>query len=95
MAQEAPPLDADQMPDVSRLVHEVNRTGRPRLIHAGGEIARLSPVRSSRRRNSLTPEQREAILRQTFGAWQGIVDADRLKQELNDLQRDDSATHGL
>lgn len=95
MPQDAPPLDVSQNPDLSRLVREVNETGRPRLIYAAGATARLSPVRSARERRSLTPEQRETILQQTFGAWKGIVDADRLKQELNELQRDDSAARGL
>ena len=45
MTREAQPIDASGMPDVSRLVHEVNRTGRPTLIQAGGEAARLSPAR--------------------------------------------------
>ncbi len=45
MTPEAHPIDAGGMPDVSRLVHEVNRTGRSRLIQADGEAARLSPAR--------------------------------------------------
>jgi hypothetical protein len=35
------------MPALSELVHEVNRTGQPRLIEADGEVARLLPVRGA------------------------------------------------
>jgi hypothetical protein len=94
MAQEARPIDASSMPDVSRLVHEVNQTGRPRLIQAGADTARLSPARP-RRAASLTPVQREEILRATFGGWKGLIDPDQLKRELNELQQDDSLPRSL
>ena len=94
MPGEAPPIDATGMPDLARLVHEVNETGRPRLIHAGGETARLSAARPARRRTALTARQREQILRATFGSWQGLVDPDRVKRELNELQRDEPTSPG-
>lgn len=60
MTPEAYPIDVGGMPDVSRLVHEVNRTGRSRLILADGEVARLSPAgRISQER----PERRRPFTR--------------------------------
>lgn len=94
MARQARAIDASSMPDVARPVHDVNQTGRPRLIQAGGDTARLSPARR-RRAASLTPAQREEILRATFGGWKGLVDPNQLKQELNDLQRDESTPRRL
>jgi hypothetical protein len=53
MTQEARVFDASDLPDVSQLVHEVNRSGQPLLIEADGEAARLSPARRAlEKRNS-------------------------------------------
>ena len=48
-----------------------------------------------RRAASLTPVQRDVILRATFGGWKGLVDPDQLKRELNELQQDDSLPRSL
>jgi hypothetical protein len=95
MANETQPFDASSLPDVSRLIHDVNRTGQPRLIQAGGEAARLSPARRPRRSAALTPLQREKLLRATFGGWKGLIDADQLKQDLQALQQDASLPRSL
>ena len=92
MPGEAWSIDASGMPDLARLVHEVNETGRTRLIQVDGETARLSAARPARRRSTLTAMQREEILRATFGSWKGLLDPDRLKRDLNELQRDEPAT---
>ena len=89
MTQPAEPFDASDMPDVARLVHDVNRSGRPRLLQVGSESARLSPARRPRRRE-MTPAEREEILRATLGGWKGIIDGEQLKRELNELQQDDA-----
>jgi hypothetical protein len=39
------PIDANEMPDVSRLVREVAQSGRPRLLTVNGYSALLSPAR--------------------------------------------------
>ncbi len=89
MANEARPIDASQMPDVSRLVREVARTGQPRVLHVDGDEARLSPTRRRKSAKAMSPAQFQAGLHATFGAWSGLVDADELKRELNELQQDD------
>jgi hypothetical protein len=89
MAQETRPIDANGMPDVSRLVHEVNRDGRPRLILADGESARLSPVRVPRRRADPSQADIQAALA-TAGAWKGLMDPEELKQRLREEQWDES-----
>jgi hypothetical protein len=57
MAHEAIPINASTMPHVSRLVREFAHTGRPRVLHANGAEAILSPTRRARKRKSWTPMQ--------------------------------------
>jgi hypothetical protein len=90
VTNEARPIDATRMPDVSRLIHEVNRTGRSQIVEAGGEAARLSPATLRHGRTDLTPAQREAQLRKAFGAWKGLVDAEQLKRDLDAARGSDS-----
>ena len=90
MAQEARPIDARSLPDVARLVHEVNQTGRPQLIQVGGEAARLSPARPRRRTGKVTTrEEMLQVFAETHGAWNGLVDPDEFKRERERLQVDD------
>ena len=47
MASELSPIDISQLPDLARLVDEVERTGKSRRIRrAGRDVAVLAPVRS-------------------------------------------------
>ena len=94
MTSEAHPLDASNMPDVSRLVREVNRTGRPQLLEVDGETARLSPARR-RRRDSETQDIFEAGLNATFGAWKDLVDPEQLKRQRRELDVDDRDPRSL
>ncbi|HZU75429.1 MAG TPA: hypothetical protein VFA70_01610 [Dehalococcoidia bacterium] len=94
MARDTAPIDASAMPDVSRLVQEVARTGKPCRLQSGDAEAVLSPIRPRRRRQALTPAEREKALQAFLGAWKGLIDPDQLKRELNELQRDDSAPNG-
>ena len=45
------------MPDVARLVQDVNRSGRPRLLQAGDQAARLVPARPTRRPRPSRPRR--------------------------------------
>jgi hypothetical protein len=94
MTNEARPLDASSMPDVSRLVREVNRTGRPRLLQVDGETARLSPARRPR---AQTPAQAEfeAGLAAAFGAWKGLVDPEAFKRQRRELEIHDRNPRSL
>jgi hypothetical protein len=94
MARDAAPIDATNMPDVSRLVHEVNRTGRPRLLRANGETARLSPARPHRRPKAPSAADIAAALA-VAGAWEGRLDFDQLKQDLAAAQWDDNRDRSL
>ena len=96
MAQEAGPIDARNMPDVCRLVHEVNQTGRARLIQVGGEMARLSPARPRARAQGKrpTPEAIEAALA-AAGSWKGLIDPEEFKRQRQELQIDDRPVRSL
>lgn len=96
MARELQPVAAHTMTDVTRLVHEVNETGRPRLIQVGDELARLAPVRSRSRvvGRRPSPEQGSEALR-AAGSWKGLVDAEEFKRQRRELQEDDKPVrHG-
>jgi hypothetical protein len=46
MARDAIPIDVSTMPDLARLVKEVARDGRPRVLReANADVAVISPVR--------------------------------------------------
>ena len=49
MPRKATPIDVSAMPEVSRLVREVTRTGRARLLEVNGDAALLSPAPPRRR----------------------------------------------
>ena len=61
-------------------------------LYQGAEATPTTPYRSAA---TLTPAERERFLEATFGGWQGLVDADQLKRDLNALQRDDAEPRRL
>lgn len=91
MTREAIPTDISTMPDLARLAHEVARTGTRRVLKDRDvELAVLSPARSNRVRKApgFTEAQWNAVLA-AVGGWEGLVDADQLKRDL-DAARSDS-----
>ena len=90
MTQEARPVDISTMPDLARLAEEVARTGQPRVLRQNNvDVAIISPARPRRRRQGkvMTEADRQAA-RSAFGGWQGLVDAEHLKQDLDAARRD-------
>lgn len=83
------PIDASEMPDVSRLVREVAQSGRPRLLQMNGFAALLSPVRPRRtsKRQGFTDAQWDAVM-SAVGGWEGLVDAEQLKRDLDAARSD-------
>ncbi len=96
MVREVQPVTVHSMPDVSRLVHEVNETGRAQLIKVGSEVARLAPVRAHNRRTGQRPssEQIRAALA-AAGSWKGVVDPEEFKRQRRTLQEDDKPIRPL
>jgi hypothetical protein len=90
MVHEAAPIDASTMPDVSRLVREVARTGQARVIQADGDAAVLSPARRRRKTaKAMTREEFQAGLHATYGAWKGLIDPEEFKRQRQELQEDE------
>lgn len=91
MTREAIPTDISSMPDLARLAHEVARTGtRYVLRDRDAELAVLSPAHSHRMRKTpgFTEAQWSAVLA-AVGGWEGLVDAEQLKRDLDAARSDD------
>jgi hypothetical protein len=82
MAHDLQPIDATNIPDLARLVHEVNQTGQAQLIRANGDTARLSPAQPRRRGRQPTKADIEASLA-AAGSWQSLIDAEQLERDLD------------
>src|SRR5690349_8903853 len=91
-AQHQPPADRH------RAAEAALRSGRRQEVQVNDTTltsGRREPHKPRSRRGAVarTPAEREQILRATSGGWNGLVDSDRLKRELNALQRDESLHH--
>lgn len=96
MTQGARPIDASSMPDVSRLVREVARSGRPRLLQADGDVVRISPTRRrGRTAHEPTQEAFEVAMHATFGSLKGLIDPEAFKRQRRELQLDNRQPHAL
>lgn len=85
MHERAEPIDVSDLPDVLRLADEVQRTGKPRLLKSGDTvIARLSPVRSSKRA-ARTPRRTQVGDYNPFGNLIGIANTHGSPDDPNDV----------
>jgi hypothetical protein len=92
MTREAAPIDIATMPDLGRLAEEVARTRTSRVIRRGDtDLAVLSPAKPKRqpRRKRVTQADIDAAIG-AIGSWNGIVDTERLKRELDEARSDTS-----
>jgi hypothetical protein len=93
MVREAAPLDVSTIPELARLAEEVARTGRARLLRQHDtDLAILAPVAPRRRSRTGRTAQRtkpdtEAVMA-LAGAWQGEVDTEQLKRDLDAARGD-------
>ena len=91
MASESQPIDISTIPELARLVDEVQRTNRPRRLRRDNtDVAILSPARfipSRRRGKAVNQADIDASLA-AVGSWQGLVDAEQLKADLDAARSD-------
>ena len=89
MTRELAPIDVSAMPDVARLAQEVARTGRPRVLRQDGtDLAVISPAR--RRGGRTDKGVTEADIAAALSAsWDGLIDPEQLKRELDEARSDD------
>ena len=71
MTHDTMPIDASAMPELSRLVREVARTGKPCLIHADGVSAVHTPAPKQRKAAAMKDQEFRAGLHATFGSLRG------------------------
>lgn len=95
MVREAAPIDVSEITDLSSLVHEVARTGQAKLVHAHGDVVRISPARRRRARKDATQEEFRAAMYETFGSLKGLIDPEQFKRERRELQVDDRDPRSL
>ena len=84
MARESIAVDVDGMPEVVRLARVVRESGTPRVLRQRGEdIAVIRPLPPPRRRPRLAKTEADyATFRSTAGGWAGLVDADKLIEQV-------------
>ena len=83
-AERVEELDIDGIPELMRLVDQVQRTGTARVLTRGGKrVAVLRPVNV---RTSEAPHRaaRQAATLSAIGGWNGLVDSEKLKTELKE-----------
>ncbi len=95
MTRELTPIDIRRVPELAQLVDEVRTTRKPRRITRDNEdVAILMPARPRRAKPSTTQAQRDAV-RASVGGWDGLVDAEQLKRDLDTARSDDTLPASL
>lgn len=90
MARELASTDISEAPDILRLVEEVRRSGRARVLRLADEdLAVLSPVNTSgkRRGQHLKTEADRAAFMSSAGGWTGNVDVDTFLRDNDESRR--------
>lgn len=79
MARELRPLDIDDMPELSRIADEVEKTGEARILRRGnqdlGVVIMRSPVTRARKRRPASKRVTEediAAFRSSAGSWKDV-----------------------
>lgn len=90
MAQERPPIDITNMPDLSRLVEEVRASNQARVLQRNHEtVAVLIPAgrhaAQPHRHRHISIDAALAAIRASAGSWKG-VDTEQLKRDLRDAR---------
>lgn len=89
MAREAIPEELNAIRDFARLAREVAKTGKRHVLKENGEdLVVISPARRRRRTGkAMTAAVREAVLA-SVGSWEGLVDDEQLKRDLDGARSD-------
>ena len=91
MATAMQSIDITSMPDLERLADEVRASNQPVALQRNHEtVAILMPAKgaAARSRRTKTPTEAdiEAFL-SSAGSWKGIVDTEKLKQDIYESRR--------
>jgi len=91
MTSELSPIDISTIPELARLVDEVQRTNQPRRLRRDNtDVAILAPAHPtpSRRRGKAVTQADIAASLAAVGSWQGLVDPEQLKADLDAARGD-------
>ena len=85
MAAERKVIDVDESLDFIRLVDQVSESEEATLLRRNGRaVAVITPLkpRSRGRRRRMDPDEAVRILQETAGGWKGLVDTDKLIEDI-------------
>ena len=86
MATHPTPIDISNMPDLMRLVEEVEVTKQPRKLMRDKEtIALLVPVAKAEKKS--TSQKRYKAFLAAAGSLKGLLDADELKEHIAESRK--------
>jgi hypothetical protein len=85
MAAERRVIDVDESPDLIRLVDDIEACNGTTVLRRNGEERAVvtpmaAPVR--RRQRPTDPDKLRQALKATAGGWQGLVDTDKLIEDI-------------
>ncbi|HXT34960.1 MAG TPA: hypothetical protein VN837_05230 [Chloroflexota bacterium] len=84
------PIDITNMPELARLTDEVRATNRPVALQRNHEtVAVLMPAKRAPqpRRTTKSSEADIQAFLSSAGSWEGIVDTEKLKQDIYESRR--------
>jgi hypothetical protein len=91
MAEHIEPIDVSDASDLLRLAEEVRRSNIPRILrHDGEDLAMVVPLPQpvkTRRRYPEKTEEEYAAFRSAAGSWKGLVDTDKLIEDIYESRR--------
>ncbi len=85
MVAERKVIDVDESPDLTRLVERVSESNETTFLrHKGQAVAKIMPLGLNRRRRRprMDPGEAARVLRETAGGWKGLVDTDKLIEDI-------------
>ncbi|HEY7030070.1 MAG TPA: hypothetical protein VH482_02020 [Thermomicrobiales bacterium] len=78
-------IDVDDSPELIRLLDQVGESKETTWLRRNGQpIAVIKPVspRARRPRRRMDPDEARRVLRETAGGWKGLVDTDKLIEDI-------------
>jgi hypothetical protein len=85
MSAERKVIDVDESPDLIRLVDDLGTSRTVTVLRRNGkEVAFVAPLPTSARgrRRRTDPDKLKEALRATAGGWRGLVDTDKLIEDI-------------
>jgi hypothetical protein len=76
------PIDISEMPEVGKLVEELSKSDKPRMLRRGNEdVAILTPIKEPKDKNRKPTPEQIAAARSAAGSWKDF-DADAFIEQV-------------